>query len=208
MTTRTPAQIQADIDANAREVLAAAGATLEAIKSQTADPLASGRAKLAAHNTASLTDEELAALKAVAPRRSGIEILAIDDQETADEYVPQWDTIIPIRSMTGTERDHYEASLVSYQRDAKGQPQVKSIELDNLRARLISLVAMDGNGGRLWTQQQVLALGEKNAVALDQLFQAAQRLSKLTAPAIEAAKEALGNAPSGELGSDSPGTLE
>jgi hypothetical protein len=182
-------------------------ATVEVLE-RIADPLASGRAKIAAHDTDSLTDEELAALKAAAKRKSATEILALKDQDTDDVYVPQWDTIVTIRSLTGTERDHYEASLVSYQRDAQGRPQVKAIELDNLRARLISLVAIDAKGERMWTPQQVLPLGEKNASALDLLFAAAQRLSNLTPPAIEAAKEALGNALSGEPGSSSPGTLE
>ena len=143
-----------------------------------------------------------------APRRlSREDILNAQDQETEDIEVPQWGGSVTIRSLTGTERDHYESTLVSYQRDAQGRPQVKAIELDNLRARLISLVAIDDKGARLFTTADVLALGEKNANALDLLFQAAQTLSRLTAPAIEAAKEALGNAPSGELGSDSPGSL-
>ena len=135
-------------------------------------------------------------------------ILNAQDQETEDVFVPLWEGYVTIRSMTGTERDKYEASLVSYQRDAQGRPQVKSIELDNLRARLISLVAIDEKGDRLFTETDVLRLGEKNAVALDLLFTAAQRLSNLPPPAIEAAKEALGNAPSGEPGSDSPSVLE
>jgi hypothetical protein len=171
------------------------------------DPLATGRAKLAAHDMGSLTPPELEALKAVAPRRTGDEILAIEDQEREDVYVPQWDSIIPIRSLTGMERDHYEASMVSYQRDAQGRPQVKAIELDNMRARLVSLVAMNEKGGRLWSTQQVLLLGEKNAKALDQLKEVAERLSNLTSPAIAAAKEALGKDQSAEPGSDSPGTL-
>ena len=134
-------------------------------------------------------------------------ILNAQDQETEDVLVPQWNGYVTIRSMTGTERDKYEASLVSYQRDAQGRPQVKSIELDNLRARLISLVAIDEKGARLFTTADVLTLGAQNATALDLLFPAAPMLSRLTAPAREAAKDALGNAPSGELGSDSPDTL-
>ena len=141
-------------------------------------------------------------------RLSREDILSAQDQETEDVIVPQWEGTVTIRSLTGTERDKYEASLVSYQRDAQGRPQVKAIELGNLRARLISLVAIDEKGNQLWSPKDVLALGEKNAEALDLLFQEAQLLSGLTPPAIEAAKEALGNAPSGEPGSSSLGVLE
>jgi hypothetical protein len=154
--------------------------------------------------------EDLDALMEGRPaRRLGREdILGAQDQQTEDVFVPQWDGTVTIRSMTGTERDQYEASLVSYDRDAQGRPQVKAIELDNLRARLISLVAIDDKGERMFKSKvDVLLLGEKNANALDLLFQAAQRLSNLTAPAIEAAKEALGKDQKDAPGSDSPGTL-
>ena len=140
-------------------------------------------------------------------RLSRDDILTAQDQQTEDIFVPQWNGTVTIRSMTGTERDKYEASLVSYTRDAQGRPQVGAIELDNLRARLISLVAIDETGTRLFTSSDVLVLGEKNANALDLLFQAAQRLSNLTPPAIEAAKEALGKDPSAAPGSDLPASL-
>lgn len=175
---------------------------------KTADPLETGRAKLAAHEPERLTEAELAALKAVAQRRSADEILAIDDQETEDVYVPQWDTVVTIRSLTGMERDKYEASLVSYDRNERGQPQVKSMEFDNLRARLVALVAIDTKGTRLFTSQQhVLALGEKNANALDLLFQAAQRVSKLGDVAIAEAKDELVKVPNDSTGSASPVSL-
>jgi hypothetical protein len=141
-------------------------------------------------------------------RLSATEILAIDDRETEDVYVPQWDTLVMLRSMTGAERDRYEAGLTSYERMPNGSLRIRQVELDNLRARTIALVALNGDGGQLFTSQQIMALGAKNAAALDVLFDAARRLSKLTEPAIEAAKEALGNAPSDEHGSDSPGSSE
>ncbi len=142
------------------------------------------------------------------PRRlTAAEIFALDDQQTEDVYVPQWSGFITIRSMTGAERDQYEASLVSYTRDAKGTPIVKGVELQNLRARLISMVAIDEKGGRLFSPPDVLRLGTKNAAALDVLKVAAERLSNLTSPAIEAAKEALGKDQSDAPGSDSQDSL-
>jgi hypothetical protein len=153
-------------------------------------------------------DAKLEAIEKPARRLSRDDILGAQDQETEDVYVPQWDGTVTIRSLTGFERDQYEASLVSYDRDAQGRPQVKAIELDNLRARLVSLVVIDEKGERLFrSKADVFALGEKNANALDLLFQAAQSLSGLTQPAIEAAKEAMAKVPNDEPGSDSPGIL-
>lgn len=139
---------------------------------------------------------------------TGAEILALDDQQTKDVYVPQWDSLVTLRSMTGAERDQYEASLVSYERDAKGAPVVKGVELQNLRARLISMVAIRDDGSRLFGPADVLKLGTKNAAALDVLFKEGQELSNLTSPAVEAAKEALGKDLSDAPGSDSPASLE
>ena len=141
-------------------------------------------------------------------RLSREDILGALDQDTLDVEVPQWGGVVRIRSMTGMERDQYEASLVSYTRDAQGRPQVKAMELDNLRARLISLVAIDDDGKRLFSPTDKLLLGEKNAKALDLIFQAALKLSNLDQPAIEAAKEALGKDQSAEPGSGSPVTSE
>jgi hypothetical protein len=195
MTSKTPT----DAFVEAVEELDGALAVLEA----PADPLITGREKLAAHRSESLTPAEIEALTAVASHKSADEILATDDTETEDVYVPQWDTLVTIRSLTGTERDRYEASLVSYRKDALGRPVVDKMELGNIRARLISLVALDGKGRQMWSPQQVLPLGQKNGSALDVLFTKAQALSNITAPAIEAAKEALGKDQSDAPGSDS-----
>ena len=140
---------------------------------------------------------------------SGDDIIALDDQKTEDVHVPQWDTYVTLRSMTGAERDRYEGALISYTIDSQGRPQAGKLELDNLRARLVSLVAINHETGqRLFSEQQVAALGKKNGTPLDLLFQAALTLSNLTPPAIEAAKAALGKDQNDAPGSDSPESLE
>jgi hypothetical protein len=164
-------------------------------------------AKAETSGTTSFTYDGGATQSAVHRHLTAAEILALDDQTREDVYVPQWDSFVLIRSMTGAERDQYEASLVDYERDSRGAPIIKGVALQNLRARLISMVAMSEDGRRLFGPGDLLKLGGKNAAALDVLFQAAQRLSNLTSPAIEAAKEALGKDRSDSPGSDSAESL-
>ena len=49
--------------------------------------------------------------------RSGDELLATDDRQWEDVEVPEWDSMIRIKGLTGTERDEFEDS----RREGKGK---------------------------------------------------------------------------------------
>lgn len=78
-----------------------------------------------------------------------------------------------IRRMPSTERDEWEASLV--QKKNKG-----AMDLRNLRARLVVKVLVDGNGRRVFRDDQAAALGKKDSFDLDVLFKTAQRLNAVS----------------------------
>jgi len=107
------------------------------------------------------------------------DILNADDLPRETIEVPEWGGSVIIRTLTGAERDEFEASRFI----VKGRS-VKT-NLVNLRARLISMCAVDEEGNRLFTSEDVRKLGKKSAKALDRLFEAAQRLSGLTPEDIE-----------------------
>lgn len=100
-------------------------------------------------------------------------ILKADDLKTQDVEVPEWGGSVRVRSLTGAERDKFEAT--NY--EIKDNKTV--MKLENVRARLVSLAAIDGEGKSLFTPEDVAALGKKNAAALDRLFTVAQELSGL-----------------------------
>ena len=101
--------------------------------------------------------------------KSAAEILAIDDLKTEVVHIPEWDTSVYIRALNGTERDQFEIDSLK----RKG----KDIEanMENLRARLVSLTATDEKGERFF--EDATKLGKKNAFALDRLFNVARKLS-------------------------------
>jgi hypothetical protein len=129
-------------------------------------------------------------------RLTADEILAIDDRKTEDVEVPEWNALVTIRSLTGHERDRLEAAMVTERGGTR------SLNFNNLRAKLIAASAVDANGKLLFDQSQVEALGRKNAGALTRLFSAASRLSGYTESDVRELTIELGNGQSAELGSD------
>ena len=80
-------------------------------------------------------------------------ILGADDLPRREVEVPEWGGRLWVRTMTGLERDRYEAGLVV-------EPGTKRADrLANLRARLVALTAVDAAGERLFAETDVEALG-------------------------------------------------
>lgn len=98
------------------------------------------------------------------------QILQAEDLVTERVHVPQWGGDVFIRTMCGRERDAFEAST----------EQSLGGNIDNVRARLVALCAVDESGKRLFRDSDVLRLGQKSAAALDRLFAVAMRLNGLT----------------------------
>lgn len=106
-------------------------------------------------------------------------ILGADDAEVRDVEVPEWKGTVRIKSITGTARDQFEASL----REGKGKN--ADVNLRNMRAKLIALCAVDEDGKKLFTQQDVGRLGAKNAKPLDRLFDACTELIGMSEKDVE-----------------------
>lgn len=109
------------------------------------------------------------------------QILAAQDLRTEDVPVPEWQPggFVRVRSLSGRERDQYQESIVRI----KGSD-MQIIQRD-LRVKLIVRAAVDETGRLLFSESDVAALAEKNAGALERVFNAAQRLSGLSQADIE-----------------------
>jgi len=105
------------------------------------------------------------------------QILQAKDIRMEEVEVPEWDggTVI-VKTMTGVERDQFEASIVS----EPGQRDMR-----NLRAKIVALSVVDENGNRLFSFEDAVELGEKSARALNRIFSVAQRLSGFTPQDVE-----------------------
>jgi len=104
-------------------------------------------------------------------------ILSADDLPRQEVDVPEWGGTVFVRSMSGLERDTFETSLTN------GKD--KSVNLKNIRARLVCLTAVDDNGERLFADGDEDALGKKSAAALDRIFTVAQKLNGLNSSDVE-----------------------
>jgi hypothetical protein len=99
------------------------------------------------------------------------QILNADDLTTEDVDVPEWGGQVRVKGLTGEERDRYEAGVIGENTKNKRR------NLSNLRARLVSLAVIDGEGQRLFKRSDIPALGRKSAAALDRVFEKAMELS-------------------------------
>lgn len=94
-------------------------------------------------------------------------------QETLD--VPEWGGSVIVRCLTGAERDEYD----SWRFNALVATNGARPPLRNVRARLAALSIVDAEGHRQFSEDDVLALGEKDGAALHRVFEVAQRLSQI-----------------------------
>ena len=116
--------------------------------------------------------------------------------------VPEWGGSVIVRGLTGSGRDAFEATLIKQ----RGRKQESNLE--NFRAKLIVRSVVDEKGNLLFGERDIRALGEKSAIALERVYEVAQRLSKLTPDDVEELTETLGEDQSGDSGSDSLPTLD
>lgn len=114
---------------------------------------------------------------------SAADILGANDKKVVYVDCPEWGGEVGIKAMSGTERDTFEQSM--YKREGK---KIEAVT-DNIRARLVCMTAVDGNGDRLFTDAQLKELGEKSAAALDRCFDAAKDLNGMFDGDVEEAKK-------------------
>lgn len=106
------------------------------------------------------------------------QILEASDLKTETVDVPEWGGSVNVRTMTGTDRDAFENSLVKL--DASGKA-VQS--LDNMRVKLLVVTLVDDNGNRLFDSDDINMLGRKSTAAIERVYDVAARLNGIGAKA-------------------------
>ena len=101
------------------------------------------------------------------------EILALADRAVVEVAVPEWGgRTLRLAALSAADRDAYELERFE-QRKAGGLPV-------NVRAALVGRCVVDENMQRVFTEADLVALGQKNGKALDRLYDAALRLNVYT----------------------------
>jgi hypothetical protein len=98
------------------------------------------------------------------------QILAADDLRRETVEVPEWGGSVIVQTMTGADRDAWEASIVTTAGKA---------DLRNMRAKLAAACVVDENGQRLFSVADIESLSAKSAGALDRITRVAQRINRL-----------------------------
>lgn len=124
------------------------------------------------------------------------QILDQDDLPCEDFYVPEWNGSVRLKTLTGAERDEFEASMIIQ----KGNKQ--SVNMKNLRAKLVSLCIVDENGNRLFRGDAITKLGMKSSRALDRINEKCQEMNGLSDKDVEELTEGFGEGPSEGTTSD------
>lgn len=123
------------------------------------------------------------------------DLLSYDDKRVDVVEVPEWSMRVRIGTLEGTDRARFEAYCAA----------LNGSEMPiDYRERLCVLTIIDGQGDRVFGDDQVEALGRKNAAGLKRVFDAASRLNKLGMGDMEEARGNSDGAPSASSGSDSP----
>jgi hypothetical protein len=117
------------------------------------------------------------------------QILKAEDLKTEIVEVEEWGGSVNVRTMTGTERDAFEQSIV------EGKDKTN---LANIRARLCAVTIVDENGNRLFNDEDVVELGKKSAAALDRVATVAQKLNGFRNKDIEELGKNLSKGQSGD----------
>jgi hypothetical protein len=99
------------------------------------------------------------------------QILKADDNKTINVDVPEWGGSVIISTMSGFARDQFEGSLVGKN---------GGTNISNVRAKLAAATIVDEDGNLLFTDKDVSALGKKSSAALDRVFEASQKLNKIS----------------------------
>ena len=104
------------------------------------------------------------------------QILKADDSKTIELDVPEWGGTVMIGTMSGFARDQFEAAILGKNGGAN---------TTNIRAKLAASTLIDEEGNLLFTAKDVAALGKKSAAALDRVFEAAQKLNRISDTDVE-----------------------
>jgi hypothetical protein len=118
------------------------------------------------------------------------DILVIDDRPLYELDVPEWNGVIYIRALSARERDRFEQYVQSTKSDghSNGNGVTPDISIAGVRERLCVLCCADENGERLFTEDDIVWLGERSGAVLDRIATAAIHYNGMSKEAQDALK--------------------
>lgn len=118
------------------------------------------------------------------------QIFAADRRKFEDVKVPEWGGSVRLQELSASERDLWESEQITVSSDGSGA----KFNPKHARARLIARSLVDENGKRLFTDDEVAAVGSLSASKAQKLFDKARKLNAISDEDI---KELEGNSDAG-----------
>ncbi len=101
------------------------------------------------------------------------DVQKVDDTQIEVVEVPEWGGKVHVKGLGGTERDAYVKSNLT------GKGKNTTSDISNMTAKLVARCMIDEKGERMFNNNEVAELGQKNAAALTRIYRVAVRLSGL-----------------------------
>ena len=108
------------------------------------------------------------------------DILAKTDLKKETVTIEEWQGDVLVSEMSGTQRDLWEQSL--RQKDKAGN-------LISPRAKLVAFTVVDEKGDRLFTEDDISAIGKLSSGSLEKVCAIAMNLNGLGSDAVDNAKK-------------------
>lgn len=126
-------------------------------------------------------------------------IFASEDRRYAIVDVSEWGGSVRIRSLTGRERDEFEAGSTEM-KNGRAKP-----KYENFRARYCAQCIVDENDHQMFvTRSEIAMLGNKSVAALQKIFNKCQELNGMSDEDVEELTEGFDRAGSEDTTSGSP----
>jgi len=119
-----------------------------------------------------MTDEKMKIL-------TKADILGAEDFAKETHEVKEWGGSVMLRTLSGKERDEFEARISKASKDGK------SIDIRGLKALLLSLALIDGDGNLLFESAEADQLNLKSSKPINDLFEIAQRMNGIGQDAVD-----------------------
>lgn len=103
-------------------------------------------------------------------------ILNSQDIKVERVDVPEWGGYVFVKGMTASERDQFETIIANRSNELGGEGRTV---MDNFRAALAAFTIVDKNGERLFDLDDVEALNQKSAAALQRIYEKSKTLSRI-----------------------------